>query len=183
MCNMTIFVRNNLHYNFNKCLNMREINLSTKIAVYPLEECTDIEKKLIAAAKHATEKSYAPYSNFHVGAALLLENGEIISGNNQENAAYPSGLCAERIAIFSANSNYPDQKVVAIAIAASVDYVFTKDAITPCGGCRQVLLETENRYRSPIRILMYSDSEVYALNSIKDILPLSFGDEQLNASK
>ena len=97
---------------------MREINLSTKIAVYPLEECNELEKKLIAAAKHATEKSYAPYSNFKVGAALLLENGEIITGNNQENAAYPSGLCAERVAIFYANSKYPDQKVVAIAIAA-----------------------------------------------------------------
>ena len=117
---------------------MREINLSTKITVYPLEECSEIEKKLINAAKHATEKSYAPYSNFKVGAALLLENGEIITGNNQENAAYPSGLCAERVATFYANSVYPNEKVVAIAIAAWSNGKFTDDVITPCGGCRQV---------------------------------------------
>ena len=162
---------------------MREINLSTKIAVYPLEECNELEKKLIAAAKHATEKSYAPYSNFKVGAALLLENGEIITGNNQENAAYPSGLCAERVAIFYANSKYPDQKVVAIAIAAYANNTFTKDAITPCGGCRQVLLEAENRFGTPMRILMCSEESVYVVNSIKDLLPLSFGEEQLKASE
>lgn len=162
---------------------MREINLSTKIAVYPLEECSDIEKKLIAAAKHATEKSYAPYSNFKVGAALLLKNGEIITGNNQENAAYPSGLCAERVAVFYANSVYPDQKIEAIAIAAWANNTFTKDAITPCGGCRQVLLEAENRFSAPMRILMYSEEGIYVVNTIKTLLPLSFGDEQLKASK
>ena len=162
---------------------MREINLSTKIAVYPLAECSDIEKKLIAAAKHATEKSYAPYSNFKVGAALLLENGEIITGNNQENAAYPSGLCAERVAVFYANSVYPDQKIEAIAIAAWANNTFTKDAITPCGGCRQVLLEAENRFSAPMRILMYSEEGIYVVNTIKTLLPLSFGDEKLKASK
>ena len=162
---------------------MREINLSTKIAVYPLEECSDIEKKLIAAAKHATEKSYAPYSNFKVGAALLLKNGEIITGNNQENAAYPSGLCAERVAVFYANSVYPDQKIEAIAIAAWANNTFTKDAITPCGGCRQVLLEAENRFSAPMRILMYSEEGIYVVNTIKTMLPLSFGDEQLKTSK
>lgn len=162
---------------------MREINLSTKIAVYPLAECSDIEKKLIAAAKHATEKSYAPYSNFKVGAALLLKNGEIITGNNQENAAYPSGLCAERVAVFYANSVYPDQKIEAIAIAAWANNTFTKDAITPCGGCRQVLLEAENRFSAPMRILMYSEEGIYVVNTIKTLLPLSFGDEQLKESK
>ncbi len=162
---------------------MREINLTTKIAVYPLAECSDIEKKLIAAAKHATEKSYAPYSNFKVGAALLLKNGEIITGNNQENAAYPSGLCAERVAVFYANSVYPDQEIEAIAIAAWANNTFTKDAITPCGGCRQVLLEAENRFSAPMRILMYSEEGIYIVNTIKTLLPLSFGDEQLKASK
>ena len=97
---------------------MKEINLSTKIAVYPIEECSEIEKKLIDAAKSATLNSYAPYSELHVGAAALLANGEIITGNNQENAAYPSGLCAERTATFYAHSKYPDQKIEAIAIAA-----------------------------------------------------------------
>ncbi|HLW10525.1 MAG TPA: cytidine deaminase [Fermentimonas sp.] len=158
---------------------MREINLTTKIAVYPLEECSDIEKKLIDAAKHATEKSYAPYSNFKVGCALLLENGKIITGNNQENAAYPSGLCAERVATFYANSHYPNEKVVKIAIAAWSNGKFTKDVITPCGSCRQVLLETENRFDSSMRILMYAQDCVYIVNSIKDLLPLHFGDEKL----
>jgi|SRR5690554_4094646 len=162
---------------------MREINLTTKIAVYPLEECSDIEKKLIDAAKHATEKSYAPYSNFKVGSALLLENGEIITGNNQENAAYPSGLCAERVATFYANSVYPNEKVVAIAIAAWSNGEFTKDVITPCGSCRQVLLETENRFNSSLRILMYAQNSVYVVKSIKDLLPLHFGDEKLKVLK
>lgn len=158
---------------------MREINLTTKIAVYPLVECSEMEKKLIEAAKEATKKAYVPYSEFRVGAAALLENGKIISGNNQENAAYPSGLCAERTTIFFANATYPDQKVEAIAVAAWYKGKFTDDVITPCGGCRQVLLETENRFNSPIKILMYGNEEVYVLNSVKDLLPLSFGDEML----
>lgn len=109
----------------------------------------------------------------------MLENGEIITGNNQENAAYPSGLCAERTVTFFANANYPDQKIKTIAIAAWSNGKFTKDPITPCGGCRQVLLETENRFKSPMRILMCSEDSVYVLNSVKDLLPLSFGDESL----
>lgn len=158
---------------------MREINLTTKIAVYPLGECSETEKKLIEAAKEATIKSYAPYSGFRVGAAVLLENGEIISGNNQENAAYPSGLCAERVAVFFANATYPDQKIEAIAVAAWHNGRFTDDVITPCGGCRQVLLETENRFNAPMKILMYGNEAVYVLKSAKDLLPLSFGDEML----
>lgn len=158
---------------------MKEINLTTKIAVYPLAECSEMEKKLIEAAKEATKNAYVPYSGFSVGAAVLLENGKIISGNNQENAAYPSGLCAERTAVFFANASHPDQKVIAIAIAAWYNGQFTNDVITPCGGCRQVLLETENRFKAPMKILMYGNNEVYVLRSAKDLLPLSFGDEML----
>ncbi len=158
---------------------MKEINLNTKIGVYLLDECSEVEKKLIDAAKNATKKAYAPYSQFRVGAAVLLENGEIISGNNQENAAYPSGLCAERTTLFFANATYPDQKVEAIAIAAWHDGQFTLYAITPCGACRQVLLETENRFHSPIKVLMYGENGIYVVPAIKDLLPLSFGDEML----
>ena len=129
---------------------MKEINLVTKIAVYPLAECSEIEKKLIEAAKEATKKAYAPYSGFKVGAAVLLENGEIISGNNQENAAYPSGLCAERTTVFFANATFPNQKIEALAVAAWHKDRFTNEVITPCGGCRQVLLETENRFNAPM---------------------------------
>ncbi len=159
---------------------MKEINLTTKIRVYLIDECSDTEKKLINEAKRATQDAYVPYSKFRVGAALLLSNGEIITGNNQENAAYPSGLCAERTAIFFANANYPDQNIEAIAVAAHYHGNFTKDVITPCGACRQVLLEVENRYKTPMKILLYGgNDEVYQIDSIKDLLPLSFGDDML----
>ncbi len=159
---------------------MKEINLTTKIRVYLIDECTDTEKKLVDAAKLATKDAYVPYSNFRVGAALLMENGDIITGNNQENAAYPSGICAERTAVFFANANYPSQKIEAIAVAAHYNGEFTKDVITPCGACRQVLLEVENRYNSPMKILLYGgNDEVYQVDSIKDLLPLSFGEEML----
>jgi cytidine deaminase len=158
---------------------MREINLTTKIGVYLLEECSTIEKKLIEAAKNATKRAYAPYSGFSVGAAVLLGNGEIMSGNNQENAAYPSGLCAERTTLFFANASYPDQTIEAIAIAAWHKGAFTTDAITPCGACRQVLLETENRFGTPMRVLMCGEEGIYVVDSVKELLPLSFGDEML----
>jgi len=160
---------------------MKEINLTTKIGVYLIEECSEVEKKLIEAAKNATKNAYAPYSEFRVGAAVLLQNGKIVSGNNQENAAYPSGLCAERTTIFFSNASFPDQKIEAIAIAAYYNGRFTNDAVTPCGACRQVLLETENRFKSPIKVLMYSNEAVYTVNSIKDLLPLSFGDKLLKS--
>ncbi|ULB34397.1 MULTISPECIES: cytidine deaminase [Proteiniphilum] len=160
---------------------MKEINLTTKIGVYLIEECSEVEKKLIEAAKNATKNAYAPYSEFRVGAAVLLQNGKIVSGNNQENAAYPSGLCAERTTIFFSNASFPDQKIEAIAIAAYYNGRFTNDAVTPCGACRQVLLETENRFKSPIKVLMYSNEAVYTVNSIKDLLPLSFGDRLLKS--
>ncbi len=154
---------------------MKQINLITKITVYSYEECTESEKKLIDAAKLATSHAYAPYSKFHVGAALLLENGKIITGNNQENAAYPSGTCAERTAVFYANAQYPDQKVEAIAIAAHYNGDFTEDLISPCGSCRQVLLEVESRFDSHVKILMYTrNNDVYVAESMKSLMPLSF---------
>ena len=159
---------------------MKQINLITKITVYSYEECTEIEKKLIDAAKQSTFNAYAPYSNFHVGAALLLENGKIITGNNQENAAYPSGLCAERTAVFYANAQYPDQKIETIAIAAHYNGDFTDDLISPCGSCRQVLLEVESRYNSPVKIMMYNKkNEIYVAESMSSLMPLSFDKKAL----
>lgn len=158
---------------------MKEFKITTKISVYTLEECSEIEKKLIESAKNVCKKAYAPYSQFHVGAAALLNSGEIITGNNQENAAYPSGICAERTTVFFANANFPEQKIVTMAIAAYYKGRFTKDVITPCGACRQVLLEVENRYKTPIRFLLYGEDGIYAVNSIKDLLPLNFGEEFL----
>ena len=162
---------------------MKEINLTTKIRVYSLEECTEIEKKLIEAAKKATFNAYAPYSCFKVGAAVLLSNGEIITGNNQENAAYPSGICAERTAIFFANANFPHEKVLMLAIAAHYKDDFIKEMVAPCGACRQVLLETENRFKSPMKILLCGGDNVYVVDSAKDLLPISFGEEMLIKSE
>ena len=158
---------------------MKEINLSTKIAVYPLEECSENEKKLIASAKSAAENAYAPYSGFKVGAAVLLSNGEIISGNNQENAAYPSGLCAERVALFYAQAKQPNEKIKAIAVAARQGDKFSKNIVAPCGACRQSLLEAENRSKGAIKVLIYSGQAVYVVNSIKELLPLGFSDSLL----
>lgn len=158
---------------------MKEINLTTKIRVYQIEECSDIEKKLIEHAKIATQSAYAPYSEFRVGAAVLLEDGQIICGNNQENAAYPSGTCAERTAIFFANATWPDVPVTAIAVAAFYKGEFTDEVISPCGACRQVLLETENRFNKPLKVMLCKRDEVYVFDSVKGILPLSFGDTML----
>ena len=158
---------------------MKQIDLTTKITVYSYDECTEVEKSLIDAAKEASSNAYVPYSRFHVGAALLLENGKIITGNNQENAAYPSGLCAERTAVFYANAQYPDQKIEALAVAAFYNEKFTDDLISPCGSCRQVLLEVESRYNSPVKIMLYKNGEVYVAESMSSLMPLSFTKDAL----
>ena len=132
---------------------MKEIKLETKIRIYPLVELPDEELPLMQAAVKATEQSYAPYSKFHVGAAALLANGTIVTGSNQENAAYPSGLCAERTTLFYAGAHYPDAAVQVLAIAAMKDGERV-DLITPCGACRQVMLETEQRYNKPMKVLL-----------------------------
>lgn len=135
---------------------------------------------LIKEAKKQAMNAYAVYSNFRVGAAVLLENGKIIGGNNQENAAYPSGLCAERTAVFYANSQFPNAAVKIIAIAAYSNGEYLKEPITPCGGCRQVLLETENRYEKDIKVILYGTDKTYVIDNVKQLLPLSFGKEKLD---
>lgn len=158
---------------------MENLNLTTKILVYSIEECPENIKKLIEKAKLAAKDAYAPYSEFHVGAAVLLADGKIITGNNQENAAYPSGLCAERVALFHANSQYPQIAVEAIAVAAYHNGAFTDNPCTPCGSCRQTLLEIEHRYDKPIKIVMYGRAKICEVDSIKKLLPLSFGKSSL----
>ena len=158
---------------------MESLKLTTKILVYSIEECDDTIKKLIENAKNATLTSYAPYSHFNVGAAILLADGTIVNGSNQENAAYPSGLCAERTALFYANAQYPSVAVAAIVIAAAKDGVFTLDPCTPCGSCRQVLLEVENRFGNNVRVIMYGERRIFEVESIKSLLPLSFGQGNL----
>ncbi len=159
---------------------MESLELLTKVRVYSLIECSNEKKDLIEKAKNSSNSAYAPYSGFHVGAAVLLEDGTIVTGSNQENAAYPSGLCAERTALFYANAHYPDLAVKAIAITAKTKGNFTKDICAPCGSCRQVLVEVENRYNTPIQIIMYGENHIYEVDSIRDLLPFCFGKDSLN---
>ena len=153
---------------------MTEKQITAKIVFCALDELPDAEKKLIQLAKQATSKAYAPYSNFQVGTAVLLDNGEILTGNNQENAAFSSGLCAERVVLFYANARYPEAKVLTIAVAAQNMIGFSNEPISPCGSCRQVFLEAENRYHSKIRWLLYGTDQIAIVDSVKDLLPLSF---------
>lgn len=139
------------------------------------EELTEQDRQLIEAAKLATERSYAPYSRFHVGAAALLADSTVVTGTNQENAAYPSGLCAERTTLFYAGSSHPNTPVVALAIAAYTDGAFTPKPIAPCGACRQVMLEVENRHQHPIRTLLYGTEGIYIIEGgARELLPLTF---------
>lgn len=129
---------------------------------------------LIEEAKKATEASYSPFSHFQVGAAARLQNGAVVRGCNQENDAYPSGLCAERTALFAAGAQYPDVPVLQLAIAAQTGGAFIDEPITPCGGCAQVLLQTEMRSKTPLHIYLYGKNRVLHLTGVKSILPFAF---------
>lgn len=153
---------------------MQKRTIETKVTIYQYDELNTEYQQLINTAKEQIKKAYAPYSDFHVGAAILLENGETVTGSNQENSAYPSGLCAERVAMFYANSQYPDVAVNAIAIAASTNGNFLAEPVTPCGSCRQVLLETEMRFEKDIKIFLYGTEHVYLIENVRQLLPLCF---------
>lgn len=153
---------------------MQKKTIETKVTIYSFDELITENQQLINKAKEQVQKAYAPYSDFHVGAAILLENGEIVTGSNQENSAYPSGLCAERVAMFYANSQYPQVAVKTIAIAAFTMGNFLPEPVTPCGSCRQVLLETEMRFEKDIHILLYGTEHVFLIENVKQLLPLCF---------
>lgn len=153
---------------------MQKKTVETSFTIYNFEELTTSYQNLINKAKEQVVKAYAPYSGFHVGAAIELENGEIFAGSNQENSAYPSGLCAERVAMFYANAQFPDVPVKTIAIAAFTNGNYLPEPITPCGSCRQVLLETEMRFEKNISILLYGTQNVYLIENVKQLLPLCF---------
>ena len=158
---------------------MNELKITAKIQVCTYDELKISEKNLIDKAKDAVKQSYSPYSHFQVGAAVLLNSGDIIQGSNQENAAFPSGLCAERTALFYANSQFPQNAVEIIAIAAFSNNNFTEEPITPCGACRQVMIEAQNRFKHPIRLLLYGKKKIFIIDDITAILPLSFSDSGL----
>jgi cytidine deaminase len=155
---------------------MNEITIQTRFSVFEnaSELPTDIQD-LMNQAVEIRKNAYAPYSKFRVGAALLLDNGKIVLGSNQENAAYPSGLCAERTAIFYAGANYPDAKIVKMAISAASDTNPTVAPIPPCGACRQSIAEYEFRQDLPIEIYFMGESgSIYKSDSLKNLLPLTF---------
>ena len=159
---------------------MKDIVLQTKIKVGTIDELSSKEREVVDAARKATANSYAVYSGFKVGAAVRLSDGTIVSGTNQENAAYPSGICAERTTLFWANSQHPDKAVEILAIAARTAEGELERPITPCGACRQVILETEKRFKTPIRIILYGSKECYIIeDGIKALMPLSFDSDFL----
>ena len=138
------------------------------------------EKNLLSVAKKATKSAYAPYSNFFVGAAILLDDGTIVTGNNQENVAFPSGLCAERVALFTAGAQYPHKRIKTIAVTATTKKFILNKPISPCGDCRQVMAESEDRNQKNIRIILAGETgKVYIVDSVKDLLPLMFSGKGL----
>lgn len=154
---------------------MKDLQISPIIKEAQFDELNDEERQLIELAIEGTSRSYAPHSNFHVGAAIQLKNGVKIIGCNQENAAFPAGICAERSAIFAAGAQYPDQPVIMLAITArGRDGELIEEPASPCGTCRQVLIETETRFNQSIRILLYGRNRVYVMDGIKQLMPLSF---------
>jgi cytidine deaminase len=144
------------------------------------EEIGQEDRQLLELAWKASKDAYAPYSKFYVGAALRLTNGEIITGNNQENAAYPSGLCAERVAVFSASSRFPGEAIESIAIVASTSVFNLTHPVTPCGACRQVLAEYESLSGKSIRTLLQgTNGNIWIIDGINNFLPLMFQGAQL----
>jgi cytidine deaminase len=143
------------------------------------DELTVKQQNLVQKAMETARSAYAPYSGYHVGAAVLLENGEIIVGSNQENAAYPSGLCAERVAVFYAGARHPGVPVLSLAIAAMRDGVYQEEPVAPCGGCRQVLFEKESQGKIPMEVILYGSKKIQVLRQAADLLPLSFIFEDL----
>ena len=163
---------------------MEKRNIGFELSVYDSEnELSQSEQELLEKAVIARSKAYAPYSNFQVGAALLLENGEVVMGNNQENASYPSGLCAERVAVFHAGARFPAERMVAMAISAtSKDYV-VNTPVGPCGNCRQAIAEYEQKQKTPIVIVMRGEKgKIFKCNSIAELLPLAFNNSFLTDS-
>ncbi|MFO7999694.1 MAG: cytidine deaminase [Marinilabilia sp.] len=152
----------------------------TQYYQFPFEEFNSTdelaveEQHLIALAREAAKNAYSPYSKFNVGAALMLENGKTISGNNQENAAYPSGMCAERVALFYASSRYPGVPVKSLAIVAEKEQQPSETPVPPCGGCRQVFTEWENRFGQSFTVIMAGTKKIIRTEKAAFLLPFSF---------
>jgi cytidine deaminase len=155
---------------------MKKVEIKTQITVFDsIEELSSSAKNLMHKAIEIKNNAYAPYSKFKVGAALLLEDGTIITGNNQENAAYPSGICAERVAIWKASSDFPNHKILKLAISASSSSQITKEPVAPCGACRQTLSEYELKQKDKIEVYFMGEiGKVIKTDSLLDLLPIAF---------
>ncbi|MDE6370063.1 MAG: cytidine deaminase [Duncaniella sp.] len=156
---------------------MRTFDVKVPVIEARIDELTSERQALVRAAVEATERAYAPYSHFRVGAAIRLDNGETVTGSNQENAAYPSGTCAERTTCFYAHSSYPEARFEAIAIAArGTDGELVADPISPCGACRQALLEYETLAGRNVEVILVGRDRVYILPSVRSTLPFAFAE-------
>jgi len=153
---------------------MRSKEIKIRITEYDtLDELEKAHRNLLQQARNATQKAYAPYSGYYVGAAVLLEDGTVVTGNNQENAAFPSGLCAERVALFYAGAHYPDLAVQAIAVTAADKNGNLQKAVSPCGACRQVMRETEINSGNPVTVILDGE-KIQVLEGVENLLPLDF---------
>jgi cytidine deaminase len=156
---------------------MKELTITVPVTELSYNELTDKERQLVDMARDATNRSYAPYSHFRVGAAIALDNGEIVVGSNQENAAFPSGICAERSACFYAGARYPEAKFESITIAAvGTDNKEIPHPIAPCGACRQALLEYETLAGHDVKVVLVGANAIYRVASVKALLPLAFSE-------
>ncbi len=137
------------------------------------------ELELLNKAEEILKKAYAPYSKFDVGASVLLEDGSYVCGNNQENASFPCGICAERVALFATKANNPQLKIKKIAITTKSEQFNTENPIAPCGMCRQVLLECEEQQKEPLEVLLFNETKILKFKQAKDLLPLHFSGDRL----
>ena len=154
---------------------MKPIKLEINYTEYSsIGEMLSDDQELVREALEAQKSSYAPYSRFNVGAAVRLEDGTIVRGSNQENAAYPSGLCAERTAMFAASANHPGKAMVSIAIVGGFDQRVATTPCSPCGACRQVMAEYQTLYGKPMRIIMFGTEKTWVFDRVDDILPFIF---------
>ena len=160
---------------------VKKLKHSIELSVYSsVDDLISEDRELVMRAKNVSKTAYAPYSQFYVGAAIRLESNEIIEGSNQENMAYPSGLCAERVAIYYANSHHSDQKIDTIAVTAFAKKFDVNHPVSPCGACRQSMAEYELKQNQPIRLIMTGESgEVYIAESIETVLPFMFNEIEL----
>jgi cytidine deaminase len=159
---------NNITFSYTECDNIEELNAG--------------DRELLISAREAAKNAYAPYSHFKVGAAVRLESGKIVPGTNVENAAFPSGICAERSALTNASSNHPGDIPVGLAVAATTDSGFTDDPVPPCGNCRQVIAEEESRNGRSIRIILGGMNKIQIIDKGEDLLPLTFNKNNLRVN-